>query len=268
MTIRTAVLGNREPGVTFPSPAGSRYDHIFFPAFAAAIAVAVFVGFSQTYFLSGLLKLPRWKAHLGPPHVLIVHIHAIVNSAWVILLVAQTSLARAGRMDLHRRLGLLGLAIACLVVAAGVVLVCEDLARLRVGSPAVGAVAGQVLRILGFGVLSGCGLGQRAHPAAHKRLMLIATLTLLPAALVRWPVVFVGEMSLALGAVAGMLGLVASYDLWSARKVHAATLWGSAVVILTWTWTWPRLPLEGTFIHSAVWLGIATHMQALGRFLR
>ncbi len=262
--MRTALLGGRGLGAISPSRPGSRYDHIFFPACAAAIAVAAFVGFSQTYFLSGLLKLPAWKAHLGPPHALVVHIHAIVNSSWMILLVAQTALARAGRIDLHRRLGLLGLAIACLLVPAGVAVVCENVARLhpRAGDPRIEAGSAQVLWILAFGVLSGCGFRQRTNPTAHKRLMLIATLALLPAALVRWPVVFAGNFLLALGAVWGMLGLVACYDFWSVRKVHAATLWGSALVILT------QPPFAGIFTHNSVWLGIATHMQALGRFLR
>jgi hypothetical protein len=45
-------------------------DRIFFQALAALVTVVIFVGFAQTYFLSGLLKAPPFKARLGPPHPL------------------------------------------------------------------------------------------------------------------------------------------------------------------------------------------------------
>ena len=40
-------------------------------------------------------------------------------SCWILLLIVQTSLVAAGRVDVHRRLGLLGLRLACLMVVLG-----------------------------------------------------------------------------------------------------------------------------------------------------
>jgi aminobenzoyl-glutamate utilization protein B len=44
----------------------SRHDHIFFPSIAAFILVSVFLGFAQSYYLQGMLKLPDWKAFAAP----------------------------------------------------------------------------------------------------------------------------------------------------------------------------------------------------------
>jgi hypothetical protein len=59
----------------------------------------VFVGFSRTYYLAGIFKAPL-------PNLL-VHIHGAVFTTWILLLVTQTSLVAADRVDIHRRLGLL-----------------------------------------------------------------------------------------------------------------------------------------------------------------
>jgi ABC-type nitrate/sulfonate/bicarbonate transport system substrate-binding protein len=49
----------------------------------------------------------------------LVIVHGLVFSSWIVLLVAQTSLVAGGRLDLHRRLGLAGMAIAALMIVIG-----------------------------------------------------------------------------------------------------------------------------------------------------
>ena len=100
---------------------GFRSDHIFFPAMAVVILVTVFVGFARTYYLAGMIH-----AHLPSP---IIHIHAVVFSLWVLLLVTQTSLVAANRIDVHRRLGLAGFGLACLVPVIGVLAATNSLSR-------------------------------------------------------------------------------------------------------------------------------------------
>jgi hypothetical protein len=78
---------------------------------AVVILASVFVGFAHSYYLAGVFKarLPN----------LLVHIHGAVFSCSILLLTVQTSLVGAGRVDVHRRLGLLGLGFACLMVVLG-----------------------------------------------------------------------------------------------------------------------------------------------------
>jgi len=57
----------------------SDYDHIFFQALAALMVVVVFVGFAQTFYLSGVLQVPRWKAFAAPPHAWVVNVHGAIS---------------------------------------------------------------------------------------------------------------------------------------------------------------------------------------------
>ena len=50
-------------------------------------------------YLAGVFKAPL-------PNLL-VHIRGVVFSCWILLLIVQTSLVAAGRVDVHRLLGLL-----------------------------------------------------------------------------------------------------------------------------------------------------------------
>jgi len=89
---------------TAPPRLRLRYDNLFFSGMAGVALITILVGFARTYFLAGLFRAPL-------PNVL-VHIHGAVFTLWIILFIAQISLVTARRVDLHRRLGLLGLLLA------------------------------------------------------------------------------------------------------------------------------------------------------------
>jgi hypothetical protein len=229
---------------------------------AALILAAVFLGFAQTFYLRGILTIPHWKAFAAPPLPLIVQIHGAIFSSWILLLITQTSLVAAHRVELHRRLGRLGFFLACLLVLAGVAVVCEDLARhVAPGNPRIEGVATQALRAASFALLVYFGYRNRHNPSAHKRLMLIATINLLPAAVVRWPVLTAGNFPLALAFCCALLGLVVCYDALSTRTVHRATLWS---IVLTFA---VNPPIVAAYTHNGAWFRLATHMQSLGRLL-
>jgi hypothetical protein len=100
-----------------------------------------------------------------------------VFSCWILLLIVQTSLAAAGRVDLHRRLGRLGFGLAGLMVVLGLLVATDSVARhfapgeagMRV--KAFYAVPLSVMRA--FGTLIYFAFRNRFNPAAHKRLVLI-----------------------------------------------------------------------------------------------
>src|SRR2546423_5145787 len=100
---------------------GRRYDHLFFSGMALLIMLTVFVGFAHTYYLAGI-----FRASLPST---IIHIHGAAFSCWILLLVTQTSLVSAGRVDIHRRLGIAGFLLACLMVILGVLAATDALAR-------------------------------------------------------------------------------------------------------------------------------------------
>src|SRR5438105_5569844 len=66
---------------------GRRFDHVFFSAMALLMLATVFVGFAPTYYLAGMFRAPLPS--------LIIHLHGAAFSAWIVLLVTQTSLVSA-----------------------------------------------------------------------------------------------------------------------------------------------------------------------------
>jgi len=99
----------------------------------------------------------------------------------------------------------------------------------------------------------------RSRPQAHKRLILVATIALLIAAIARWPFAIVHRNPL-MGALFSYVFLVilVAYDLWSTRKVHRATLWAGAFLVFVQQ---IRIPIGKT----AAWHAFASWAQTLGR---
>src|SRR5215831_11748045 len=166
-------------------PATSRLrEHAFFLSIALLIVGAVFIGFARTYYLAGVFRAPLPS--------LLVHIHGGVFSMWILLLLAQVSLVAAGRVSLHRCLGLAGCGVACTMVILGLMVATDALARHFTNGPKEEKVrtfyAVHVADVLAFATLAYHGFRARFTPATHKRLMLIATISLLDAAFVRWPI--------------------------------------------------------------------------------
>src|SRR3981081_2457090 len=148
---------------------------------ALLMLVTVFVGFAPSYYLAGLFRAP-----LPSP---IIHLHGAAFSCWILLLVTQTSLVSAGRVDIHRRLGIAGFLLACTMVILGVLAATDSLVR-EAGPPGRDPLFFYVIplsNMLVFATLIFFAFRARSHPPAHKRLILLATLALLVAAIARWP---------------------------------------------------------------------------------
>ena len=87
--------------------------------------------------------------------------------------------------------------------------------------------------MLAFSTLIYFAFRNSFNPAAHKRLILIATIAILDAAFQRWhvPVAWWGERAAALLCTIPSLLLIMGYDYWSRGKVHRATIWASVLVV-------------------------------------
>ena len=92
---------------------------------ALLLLVTIFIGFAPTYYLAGVFHAPLPS--------LIIHLHGAAFTCWILLLVTQTSLVAGGRVDIHRRLGIAGFLLACLVVILGVLAATDSLVRRRTG---------------------------------------------------------------------------------------------------------------------------------------
>src|SRR5262249_23755733 len=116
------------------------------------------------------------------------HVHGALFTAWTLLFVMQAALVAGRRTDLHRRLGVVGAVLAALVFIAGVTVSVETLER-DGGPPTMGPRAFFSIPlgdIVVFGALVAAALVERRRSDAHKRLMLLATISLLTAAVARF----------------------------------------------------------------------------------
>jgi hypothetical protein len=87
---------------------------------------------------------------------------------------------------------------------------------------------------------------------------MLATISLLIAAIARWPFAWTFGKPLNGQAVICMfLLLLIAYDLWSQGKIHRATLWGSISLVAMQL---VRVPLGKT----AIWHAFAAWAQKLG----
>jgi hypothetical protein len=235
--------------------AGRRFDHLFFSAMSLLILVCVLIGFAPTYFLAGM-----FRAHL--PNM-IIHFHGAVFSSWILFLVLQTGLVSAHHVELHRRIGLFGFALACLMVILGSLAGANLLIR-NVAPPGIDPKTFYAIpfsEMIMFGVLVFLAYRARKDPPAHKRFILIATVALLGAAFTRFHVFFLQRRVLpALLASYSFLLLLALYDLWSSHRLHRATSLGSALVIGV---ALVRVPLA----HTAAWQLFASWAQSHARWL-
>jgi len=173
----------------------------FYVYMAAACALLAFGAFSPTYWL----QLPA-GTFVGPP---ILHIHGVLFSAWTLLLVWQSWLVATGRLARHRAFGLAGISLATAMVVVGLVA--------AIGTLSAGLAAGYGDRSRAFLALPISTISMFAgfftaaifnirNPEAHKRLILLATISLLQAAMGR--VFFALIVGVAPGARPG-LGLPA-----------------------------------------------------------
>jgi hypothetical protein len=249
----TAAAHPSNPAKVAKDLPGCRFDHFFFFGMGLLMLATVFVGFAGTYYLAGLFRAPLPS--------LIIHVHGAVFSCWILLLVAQTSLASAGRVDIHRRLGIAGFLLACLMVIVGVLAATDSLVR-EAGPAGRDPKFFYIIpmsNMLVFATLILFAFRARSNPPAHKRLILVATTALLIAAIARWPFVIVhGNVRMAaLFSYIFLLFLVA-YDLWSTRKVHRALLWAGAFLVFV---EQISIPIGKT----AAWHAFAGWVQSLAR---
>ena len=192
---------------------------------AIATAIAVLVGFAPTYYLR-----PRF---LPTPLPFYLHAHGVVFSSWIAFFIAQVTLVAVRRTDVHRKLGWAGASLAALMVIVGVTAAIlsgrrdvaagqEDAALTFLTIPLFSMVV--------FPVLVASAVYFRRQPETHKRLMLLATISILDAPLARWP----GAPS-SIGQIYVLVDLfiVAAivYDLISRRRVSPAYLWGGLLIV-------------------------------------
>jgi hypothetical protein len=223
-------------------------ERLFYTGMAAAFILIVFAGFAPTYYLR-----PYFQARpLGP----LLHLHGVIFSAWIILLLVQTTLVATKRTSVHRRLGIAGGVIAISMVVVGSL---TALVRARNFEVPPGTSSPLVFLtiplgdMLVFAILVGAAFYFRRQVDVHKRLMLLATIAILPAAVGRLQFAFIQQWGpLAFFGLPDLLILVClAYDLISRGRPHRATVLGGLLIVISH-------PLRIVIGNTQAWLAFAT----------
>jgi hypothetical protein len=237
-----------------PFPARLPADANFWLSYLAVIWLAVLAGFGPE--LAG--HITRNEA----PYPIAVHVHAVVTLSWLGLLTSQILLIRRREVGLHRRWGTAGafLAVGVVIVGLWAALAVEGRA-LATPRARPQFLAIEWSNIIEFAGLAGAAILARHHASSHKRLMLLATLSLTPAAFNRalgkpfihpllgtgvwetWVQIFAATAVMVIG-----IGL---YDWLTRRRVHPVWAFGALWIVggqVTASWLY----------YNPAWKAVAT----------
>ena len=178
----------------------------------------------------------------------VAHFHGALMVSWLLLLVTQSVLAARGRIDLHRKVGdmakWLGAAIWISIVAMTIRGFMDHRYPLNEN---IYYSLPQFYVITVFGLLFPAAFVLRSNPPWHKRFMVIATMSLLQAAVDRfsWPPFHIPDYWPQIACLDILLVMLIAFDLITIKRVHRATLVGGGVLLasqsavaLIWPTAW------------------------------
>lgn len=201
-------------------------DRRFYAWAALAIALIAATGFARSYYL---------KYFFGqPPLSPLIHVHGVVMTLWVAIFFTQTRLIAKHRIDLHRRLGVLAVGLAVLVVILGAyatVLAVEREVRQHLIGRFHFLLGINFVNLFVFATLIGAALAYRRRPEFHKRLMLLATVSMLAPAVARIVLLFTHSPVAQFVALYACVLIFVVIDTARHRRLHPAFGWGAALII-------------------------------------
>jgi hypothetical protein len=234
----------------------------FYVWMAGTFVLIAFGGFVPTYWA----RLSQ-GTFTGAP---ILHIHGALFFTWTLFFLAQTLLVASGRTVNHRNWGLAGISLAT-AMGISVVLAAINMVRVAesigMGEGALRFTIVSLSSLLMFAVLLWLAIANITRSEVHKRLMVLAMIPLMHAAMARLfmkafappdatgpPPVFVAVPP---GLFVDLLIVVAIIHDWRTRgRPHPVYLTGGAALLAMQL---AMVPLSAT----PGWLAIATWIRSL-----
>jgi len=202
-----------------------RAEHRYYVAAAVGIIRVILAGFSVDFGLLTDMSSISW----------LVRVHGLVMLTWIALFFTQALLVARQRIHLHMRLGIFGAVLALIVVIADtatLVVACRlGGNHMPPGIPRSLFLAFGLFNLLTFAILVGTALALRRRLTDwHKRLMLLAAILLLDAALARFISAYT-SWSIDSSTLRNLLMLVCiAGDTLRNRRLHPAFVIGGALV--------------------------------------
>ncbi|MEQ1552322.1 hypothetical protein [Sphingorhabdus sp.] len=195
----------------------------FYGRMAIAIIIAIFIGFAPSFYLFQTVRYPRPNPALTP----LVIAHGLALTGWLAIFYTQTRLVAAKRRDIHRQLGVWGMALAAAILPITYLVSMHATAR-NTHPPFSDAANWSAVPLLALPpmlLMLIMGWRSRMDPQAHKRFMLLFTLMTVEPGVGRWPIfppVMAGHIASSIMAFAFIIPLVL-WDKKSIGRLHRAT---------------------------------------------
>ena len=225
-------------------------DKYFYLAASLLFAAIVIAGFSRT--------VDQNLLHAAPPRPALLWIHGIAFTSWIVVYIAQAMLVRTHHVAWHRLFGWFAAALAALMVPLGVTVAIVmgrfDATVLHDPEPAFLSVPFYDMLI--FGLLVSLAILWRKRPDLHRRLLFLATCSLLDAPFGRFDVIYNNSLFFPCLDIVVLLGL--ARDLLVNRRIHPVFRYAFPAIILgqaITTYLWRGAP--------AWWLGLTRHILGL-----
>jgi hypothetical protein len=222
---------------------------------AVALTLFMFVGFSRTYYLRHWFDVP--------PITYLLHVHAILFTAWMVLFVIQVRLVSKQDYRTHMQLGVAGMVVAALIFAVGLAATCVSASTpgprpMGLTPPQFSILPASSILLFGGLVLAAFLLRKRAQ--LHKRLMVLAMIAILGppgARLIRAAGLGQDFLVIQMSVTTFFVICAIVADWVRHRSVHAVYAVGGLLLILSW-------PARFWFARTPAWEQVGQWMAALG----
>ena len=230
------------------------HDRLFYSGMAILMSLTVVIGFARTYYLRSYFG-DQISITGGTALTPLVHIHGLLFTAWMVLFIVQTALVATRRVAIHRRLGMAGVALAAAMVVVGTKTAIVAAAR---GSapPGIEPLTFLVIPLFDLVLFSGfvaTAVWRRRDKEAHKRLMLLAFVSIIVAGVGRIP--GVGALGppvfFGLSLLFVVFGIV--YDWMSRGRIHRVYILGGGLLALS-------VPVRLAISSTAAWRSFAEYL--------
>ncbi len=224
----------------------------FFANAAILMTVAVILSFPLTYYG----PLMTGSKQFG----LLRHLHGLVFFAWIILYAWQANLVPAGKIRLHRELGLAGVALGGMMLPLGLWVAVSEIEEQIANKAArpYEIATYNFFDICLFGLFFAAAIYQASRRLDwHRRLVYVAAICVVGPAISRW-VLFLPLPYPWLDAAPNLaadvfLAALAVHDWRSLGRLHPATLL-AMLVLVPWNF------LEPLIARSGWWSALAPHL--------
>jgi len=198
----------------------------FYVAISGVLLGIVILGFAPSFFLRPLFTQRPLPVYL--------YVHGSVLTIWFSLVFVQTCLVAAHRTDLHRRLGVIAIVNAAVLVPISAIVAIRAIPRYVAAGVATSdiqfIVIGDLVSLAVFSLLIAAAVRWRRSPEWHKRLMAVSCIMIVGPAVAR-----LERVGLAVPVPAVLLSLLVVlgiYDFARMRRLHPATVSSAGLVVI------------------------------------